>query len=82
MDFLNLSAKQLVDQAKRFSAITGLTKSSPEDRFFLVMGKTGSGKSTFIARCTGQNVTVGHGLYSCMCLLTAKYETRQLTGML
>jgi hypothetical protein len=65
MDVLNLSAEQLVDQALRFSAITGLTRSSAEDRFFLVMGKTGSGKSTFIARCTGQDVTVGHGLYSC-----------------
>jgi hypothetical protein len=26
---------------------------------------TGSGKSTFVAQCTGKNVTVGHGLYSC-----------------
>ncbi|KAL2827117.1 hypothetical protein BJY01DRAFT_255785 [Aspergillus pseudoustus] len=65
MDVLNISANQLADQSQRFSAIAGLVQSNPEDRFFLVMGKTGSGKSTFIARCTGQDVTVGHGLYSC-----------------
>ncbi|KAL3461860.1 hypothetical protein BJX64DRAFT_150083 [Aspergillus heterothallicus] len=65
MDVLSVSANQLVDRAQRFSAITGLVRSNPEDRFFLVMGKTGSGKSTFIARCTGQDVTVSHGLYSC-----------------
>lgn len=65
MDILSTSAQQLTDQAQRFSAFTGLVKSNPQDRFFLVMGKTGSGKSTFVARCTGKAVTVGHGLYSC-----------------
>ena len=44
---------------------TGLTKPNPYDRFILVMGMTGSGKSTFISRCTGKDVIVGHGLYSC-----------------
>ncbi|OBT70767.1 hypothetical protein VF21_10215 [Pseudogymnoascus sp. 05NY08] len=65
MDVLNAAAQQLIDEAQRFSAFTGLVKPNPEDRFFLVMGKTGSGKSTFVARCTGEEVTVGHGLYSC-----------------
>ncbi|KAL3486917.1 hypothetical protein BJX62DRAFT_241498 [Aspergillus germanicus] len=82
MDVLNLSAKQLVDQAERFSAITGLTKSSPEDRFFLVMGKTGSGKSTFIARCTGQNVTVGHGFTSAIDTYNYRLPTSKLDGRL
>jgi ABC-type lipoprotein export system ATPase subunit len=65
MDILNATAQQLIDEAQRFSAFTGLVKPNLEDRFFLVMGKTGSGKSTFVARCTGKAVTVGHGLYSC-----------------
>ncbi|KAH8750693.1 P-loop containing nucleoside triphosphate hydrolase protein, partial [Hyaloscypha sp. PMI_1271] len=37
---------------------------SSNDLFIAVMGVTGSGKSTFIARCTGQAVAVGHGLKS------------------
>ncbi|KAJ5102660.1 hypothetical protein N7532_003189 [Penicillium argentinense] len=65
MDILSSTAQQLTDQAQRLSAITGLVKSSPRDRIFLVMGKTGSGKSSFVARCTDKDVTVGHGLYSC-----------------
>ncbi|KAJ6089840.1 hypothetical protein N7467_005056 [Penicillium canescens] len=59
------AAEQLADQARRFSVFTGLTKPNPYDRFILVMGMTGSGKSTFISRCTGKDVLVGHGLYSC-----------------
>jgi ABC-type uncharacterized transport system ATPase component len=38
---------------------------SPNDRFIAVMGVTGAGKSTFISRCAGQDVTVGHDLTSC-----------------
>lgn len=68
MDILTTSAQQLIDQACRFSTFTGLTRSQPQDRFFLVMGKTGSGKSTFVARCSGRDVTIGHGLYSCTSL--------------
>ncbi|KAF2807131.1 uncharacterized protein BDZ99DRAFT_353274, partial [Mytilinidion resinicola] len=33
--------------------------------FILVMGMTGSGKSTLVQHCTGNNVQVGHGLQSC-----------------
>ncbi|KAL3460002.1 hypothetical protein BJX64DRAFT_290652 [Aspergillus heterothallicus] len=65
MDILNATAHQLTDQARRFLPIAGITGSDPQDRFFLVMRKTGSGKSTFVARCTGNDVSVGHGLYSC-----------------
>ncbi|KAL2815418.1 hypothetical protein BDW59DRAFT_166824 [Aspergillus cavernicola] len=65
MDILSSTAQQLTDQAQRLSTIFGLTKSSPHDRFFIAMGKTGSGESSFVARCTGKDVTVGHGLYSC-----------------
>ncbi|KAL4911155.1 hypothetical protein BDW74DRAFT_172619 [Aspergillus multicolor] len=65
MDDLSSKAQQVLDQAERLSVITGLTPPGPRDRFFLVMGKTGSGKSTFISKCTGGNATVGHKLYSC-----------------
>ncbi|KAL4928157.1 P-loop containing nucleoside triphosphate hydrolase protein [Aspergillus undulatus] len=65
MDVLNSTAQRFTDQVRRLSAVTGLTQPDAADRFFLVMGKTGSGKSTFVARCTGQDVTVGHGLFSC-----------------
>ncbi|KAL4883137.1 hypothetical protein BJY04DRAFT_184966 [Aspergillus karnatakaensis] len=67
MNTLTSTALQFTDQVQRLSTVIGLLKSSPQDRLFLVMGKTGSGKSTFIARCTGVDVTVGHGLYSCTC---------------
>lgn len=61
-------AEQLADQADLFAAFTGVKKTvKPQDRIFLVMGMTGSGKSTFINRCTGKDVTVGHSLYSCKC---------------
>jgi energy-coupling factor transporter ATP-binding protein EcfA2 len=33
--------------------------------FFLILGMTGSGKSTFIQHCTGKTIQVGHGLQSC-----------------
>ncbi|KAL4871499.1 P-loop containing nucleoside triphosphate hydrolase protein [Aspergillus spectabilis] len=65
MEILNATLQQLTDQAQRLSAITGIVKHSSHDRFFLIMGKTGSGKSTFVARCTGKDVNIGHGLYSC-----------------
>ncbi|KAJ4264293.1 hypothetical protein NW762_005489 [Fusarium torreyae] len=35
------------------------------DIFIAVMGMTGSGKSTFISLCTGQDVPVGHNLQAC-----------------
>ena len=65
MGDMNFAARQFADQARRFSAFINVTKPDPRDRFFLVMGMTGSGKSTFVSRCTGKHATVGHGLYSC-----------------
>lgn len=65
-----MDMRSVVSQTERFAAFTGVTKPSPNDRFFLVMGMTGSGKSTFIGRCTGEDVTVGHGLYSCKSVST------------
>lgn len=71
MDDIELAAVQLADQAQRLSAFTGIIKPKPEDRFFLVMGMTGSGKSTFVSRCTGKDAPVSHGLYSCKDLLSS-----------
>ncbi len=34
--------------------------------FIAMMGKTGTGKTTFINQISGQNLQVGHGLQSCM----------------
>lgn len=65
MDDMDSVVDQLTDQAQRFSAFTGVTRPNPGDRFFLVMGMTGSGKSSFVARCTGKDVRISHGLYSC-----------------
>ncbi|GAW24133.1 hypothetical protein ANO14919_137140 [Xylariales sp. No.14919] len=58
-------AELLADQAQRLSMFAGVSKHDQNDRFFLVVGVTGCGKSTFISRCTGRPVTVGRGLYSC-----------------
>lgn len=60
---INTATEELVDQAERFAAFTGIIQPNPEDRFFLVMGETGSGKSTFISRCTGKDIPVGDNLY-------------------
>ena len=69
---ISFAAHQFADQAQRFSAFTGVNKPDPLDRFFLVMGMTGSGKSTFISRCSGKDVHIGHGLYSCKSSATTK----------
>jgi 50S ribosome-binding GTPase len=37
---------------------------SPKDIIIAVMGITGSGKTTFISRCMGEDVGIGHGLHS------------------
>jgi hypothetical protein len=65
MDSLHLTTDCFIGQTQGISALTGLIKLDTRDRLFLVMGMTGAGKSTFIGECTGNDVTVGHGLYSC-----------------
>lgn len=54
------------EQAIKFRTFTGIQRPPPNAVFILVMGMTGSGKSSFVASCTGKRVTVGHGLQSCM----------------
>ncbi|KAJ4269844.1 hypothetical protein NW762_001513 [Fusarium torreyae] len=65
MDDPSLGADALVDQAESVRAFLGLTQPQPTDRFFLVTGMTGSGKSTFVSMCTGQDAHISHGLCSC-----------------
>ncbi|KLO99847.1 uncharacterized protein FFB20_14350 [Fusarium fujikuroi] len=43
----------------------------PSDILIAIMGMTGSGKSTFISLCTGQDVPVGHDLQACTQHVTA-----------
>lgn len=57
-------AEQLTRQVQGFATFTGITRPNPEDRFFLVIGMVGSGKSTFIARCTGQDIPISDSRYS------------------
>lgn len=71
MDDTEVDAEALADKAQRFLAFIGVTKPDPMDIFILVLGKTGSGKSTFISRCTGKDAAIGHGLNSCEALSAA-----------
>jgi predicted GTPase len=64
LDDAEAVGRQIDIQGRNFLAFTGLQ--APADSIFiLVMGMTGSGKSTFISLCTGQDVVIGHELYSC-----------------
>ncbi|KAL2797404.1 hypothetical protein BJX66DRAFT_335022 [Aspergillus keveii] len=47
------------------SPLTHTANDSPNDVFIAVMGVTGSGKSSFISRCSGKVVKVGHQLEAC-----------------
>ena len=66
IDDLDAAADSFFDQAERLSAFTGLFSTNPNNRFILVMGMAGAGKSSFISKCSGKPIAVGYGLYSCM----------------
>ncbi|KAJ3579691.1 hypothetical protein NPX13_g868 [Xylaria arbuscula] len=52
-------------EAANFLTFVGAQRPKPDSVFFLVMGMTGSGKSSFIADCTGRDdVDIGHDLSS------------------
>ncbi|KAJ4146093.1 hypothetical protein NW754_001556 [Fusarium falciforme] len=59
MEDTEVDTGTLADEFRRFSAFLGLTKPDPRDVFILVLGRTGSGKSTFISRCT-RSIDVFH----------------------
>ncbi|KAJ2998469.1 hypothetical protein NUW58_g304 [Xylaria curta] len=53
-------------EAANFLAFVGAQPPKPDSVFLLVMGMTGSGKSSFIADCTGRDdAKIGHDLESC-----------------
>lgn len=60
-----IAREHIEEQAEGFRAFTGVQKPPPNAVFLLVMGMTGSGKSSFVSSCTGRDVVVGHGLQSC-----------------
>ncbi|KAH8160679.1 hypothetical protein CIB48_g7566 [Xylaria polymorpha] len=66
---IEYTAQSLADQAHRLSMFTVVSKHDPDDKFFLVMGITGCGKSAFVSHCTGKHVTTSSGLYSCTDLI-------------
>ena len=57
------------------SALLGGTNwgKPPPPVLIAVMGKTGTGKTSFINAITGGGLTVGHGLESCECSLSATF---------
>jgi hypothetical protein len=70
---------ELENDTSSLQVETGIYKSSPSNRELIgtssegktviaVFGMTGTGKSTFVSKMTGQSVKVGHGLQSCICI--------------
>jgi predicted GTPase len=43
-----------------------LIAASNDDIYIAIMGVTGAGKSSLIARLTKQNINIGHNLLSCL----------------
>lgn len=68
MEEAEVARQQIEEEVRKFSAFTGAQKPAADAIFILVMGMTGAGKSSFVASCTGKQVTVGHTLHSCMYL--------------
>ncbi|KAJ5722616.1 hypothetical protein N7488_000651 [Penicillium malachiteum] len=64
LDDTETRCERLAAQAHRFAAFTGIHESNEGDRFFLLFGSPGSGKSSFIARCTETTVGPADGLPS------------------
>ena len=65
------------------TAPNGATVTPPVQKGALiaVCGMTGSGKSTFIQRLTGQQVKIGHNLHSGKCSLLSKHHFHSLTSV-
>lgn len=68
MEEAEVARRQIEEEARKFFAFTGVQKPAANAIFIPVMGMTGAGKSSFVASCTGREVTVGHTLRSCRCL--------------
>ncbi|KAI4141443.1 MAG: hypothetical protein L6R39_005331 [Caloplaca ligustica] len=59
------AGRHIREQARNFFAFTGVEAPPRDALFILVLGMTGSGKSSFIEQWTGKSTGVGHGLRSC-----------------
>lgn len=57
-------AEHIDQQAKNLSIFTRVEQAPSDTIFILVIGMTGSSKSTFISECTGKDAIVGHTLRS------------------
>ncbi|KAL2851529.1 hypothetical protein BJY01DRAFT_245040 [Aspergillus pseudoustus] len=58
------------EQVGNILKFTGATRPEPGAVFILVLGATGSGKTTFVSRCSGKTLEIGHDLSSCTSDLT------------
>ncbi|KAL2818459.1 hypothetical protein BDW59DRAFT_165534 [Aspergillus cavernicola] len=58
------------EQVSNILKFTGATRAENDAIFILVLGATGSGKSSFISQCSRKPVEVGHDLSSCTSDLT------------
>lgn len=65
MENTGVSTAEWEARGEQVLAFLGTRQLRMDDRFILVMGMTGSGKSTFISQYTNKDVSIGHGLYSC-----------------
>ncbi|KAL2821544.1 hypothetical protein BJX63DRAFT_427540 [Aspergillus granulosus] len=57
-------------QVNNILKFTGATQPEPEAVFILVLGATGSGKTSFVSKCSGDALEIGHDLSSCTSKLT------------
>ncbi|KAL3460408.1 hypothetical protein BJX64DRAFT_290397 [Aspergillus heterothallicus] len=62
--------KVFEEQVRNILKFTGATRPEPEAVFILVLGETGSGKTTFVSECSGKSLEIGHDLSSCTSKLT------------
>jgi hypothetical protein len=69
------STKDLVKPIARKKSKPGVTTTSNKI-VVAVFGLTGTGKSSFISRLTGQDVKIGHGLQSCEHVVDTIYQSR------
>ncbi|KAL3451859.1 hypothetical protein BJX65DRAFT_303579 [Aspergillus insuetus] len=58
------------EQVSNILKFTGATRPESNAVFILVLGATGSGQTTFVSKCSGRTLEIGHDLLSCTSELT------------
>lgn len=71
----DIARRQIEADIRKFNVFTGAQKPAANAVFMLVMGMTGAGNSSFVALCTGRQVTVGQTLHSCKWLRVGFVES-------